>query len=200
MKKHQAKDPWQGILVSFSQRPLGICPFQGAWAGTFTLQDPCGVQLTRRHWKLENLEKEARRKLIVQKVGGSFSLFYCASFFSSLKETLNLVLVTQRAIEATIPCSSYPSLCPGMQGPCWWWWSPARWHGRSLQEDLQFGEFSSGRVGGRTRVCSRSVLQQTSLCRAKSGQKNWASAGMGWNTRNCQCSLERPFLSQKSTR
>lgn len=61
----------------------------------------------------------------MQKVGGSSSLFYCASFFSSLKETLNLVLVTQRATEATIPCSSYPSLCPGMRGPCWWWCSPA---------------------------------------------------------------------------
>lgn len=48
MKKHQAKDPWQGILVSFSQRPLGICPYQGAWAGKFT-RSLRGVQLTRRH-------------------------------------------------------------------------------------------------------------------------------------------------------
>lgn len=56
MKKHQVKYPWQGILVSFSQRPLGICPYQGAWVLEACLlyqipaQPPADTQ-TLKTWK-----------------------------------------------------------------------------------------------------------------------------------------------------
>lgn len=96
----------------------GHLSLSGSWDRHVYSSRPLhSLQLTPRHWKLENLEKEAGRKLIVQKVDGSFSVFCCASFFSSLKETLNLVLVTQRATETTISRSFYPPSCPGRQEP-----------------------------------------------------------------------------------